>query len=57
MKKFNVIFDNYSGNRYSYFVKAESPEEAINKVYYQFVECMNLHTFLYDICVKSVERR
>ena len=54
MKKYNVIFRFEAGNKYSYFVKAGTPEEAIDLCWHRFIDMMNLHSLLYEISARQV---
>jgi hypothetical protein len=49
MKKFQVVFDNHNGNRYSYFVKSVDSLHAIHIILERYISKMNLTFLNYEI--------
>lgn len=51
MIKYRVIFTNYKGNFYSFFVKSDSEYNAIHNIYDEKIRLLNIDLSDYDIIV------
>lgn len=54
MNKYQIFCENFEGNYYSYFVKANSVDEAMS-ILWDKIYALNLNSKNYNLCVRTVK--